>query len=72
MTTTVSKGQASAVFTTKKGLYEFLVVEMEYYLPPCSIATMDFLRDIATSKKKVGRREAPRLIKIYRCSRPRL
>ena len=53
MTATISKGRAQAVFTAKKGLYEFLVVEMEYFLPPCNLAPMDFLRDIVTGKKKV-------------------
>lgn len=55
MTSVVFKGQASDVFTTKKELYEFLVVEIEYFLPTRDISSLNFLRDIAQGKKKVSR-----------------
>jgi hypothetical protein len=44
---------AQQVFTTKKGCHEFLVVEMEYFLPPCGLVNMEFLRDICIGRKKV-------------------
>lgn len=53
MTKVVSKGMAQQVFTTKKGCHEFLVVEMEYFLPPCGLVNMEFLRDICIGRKKV-------------------
>jgi hypothetical protein len=53
-TQTVSKGAAAQVFTTKKGLYEFMVVECEYLLPPIQYTSMDWLRDISQGKKAVS------------------
>ncbi len=54
MTTKVTKGGVAQVFTTKKGMYEFFVVEMSYYLPPLKYTNSEWLRDIALGKKKVG------------------
>lgn len=50
---TVYKGAVAQVFTTKKGMYEFFVVEMEYFLPPIKYTNSEWLWDIATGKKKV-------------------
>ncbi len=47
MTTKMTKGGVAQVFTTKKGMYEFFVVEMSYYLPPMKYTSTEWLRDIA-------------------------
>lgn len=47
------KNAAAAVFSTKKELYEFMVVELGYYLPPIACVNIEWLRDIATGAKKV-------------------
>ena len=52
-TTTVSKDQIGLIFQNKKGLLEFLTVEMEYFLPPRDFVNYDWLRDIWQGKKKV-------------------
>jgi hypothetical protein len=71
MTSVVNKGLAQQVFTTKKACYEFLVVEMEYFLPPCTHVSMDFLKDICTGKKKVSISVTFVNLQSYRSSRRR-
>ena len=46
MSTTVNKAQVSQVFEDKKGLYVFLVVEMEYFLPAANFTNIEWFRGI--------------------------
>ena len=50
----VTKSQVSQVFEDKKGLHEFLTVEMEYYLPASNFCNIEWLRNIWSGKKKVN------------------
>ena len=50
----VSKAQISQVFSTKKGLHEFLTIEMEFCLPPLPYTNIDWLCDIWKAEKKVS------------------
>ena len=52
-TNTVNKQDIGLVFQTKKGLHEFLTVEMEYFLRSNDYVNIDWLRDIWSGKKKV-------------------
>ncbi len=45
--TVVTKGGVAQVFTTKKGMYEFFVVQIGYYLPPLKYTNSEWLREIA-------------------------
>ena len=49
----VTKQMIGAVFSTKKGLHEFLTVEVEIFLPPRQYTNTAWLRDIWAGKKKV-------------------
>ena len=53
MSTTVSKQAIGVVFENKKGLHEFLTVEMEYFLPGIPYVNVEWLRDIWSGDKKV-------------------
>ncbi len=50
---TVTRGEVEQVFSTKKGLHEFLTVQAEYFLPPLAFTNTAWLRDIWTGKKRV-------------------
>ncbi len=52
--TTVTKSQVGQVFQDKRGLHEFLTVEMEYYLPSSPYWNVEWLREIWIGHKKVG------------------
>jgi hypothetical protein len=52
-TTTVTKSALGQVFQDKKGLHEFLVVKMEYYLPAVNCTNIEWLRGIWSREKKV-------------------
>ena len=52
--TQVNKQDIALVFTTKKGLHEFLTVEMEFFLPPLHYTSIDWIRDIWQGKKRVS------------------
>jgi hypothetical protein len=49
----VHRNDISGVFTTKKGLHEFLTIEIKYFLPPIQYTNMDWLSDIWQGKRKV-------------------
>ena len=51
--TQINKQQIATVFNTKKGLHEFLTVEMDLYLPKLDCVNVDWLRDIWQGKKPV-------------------
>jgi len=42
------------VFQDKRGLHEFLTVEMEYFLPDPSYCNIEWLREIWQGQKQVG------------------
>jgi hypothetical protein len=42
------------VFQDKKGLHEFLTVEMQYYLPSLTYCNYEWLREIWAGKRKVS------------------
>lgn len=50
---TVTKSQIRQVFQDKKGLHEFLVVEMEFYLPALNFTNIEWLRGIWQGQKRV-------------------
>jgi hypothetical protein len=50
---TVTKTQIGTHFQDKKGLHEFLVVEMGYYLPAPNFCNIEWLRSIWSGEKKV-------------------
>ena len=52
-TTTITKQELGQVFTTKKGLFEFLTIEMEYFLPAPDYTNIEWLRDLWQGKKRV-------------------
>ncbi len=49
----VPKREISLVFEDKKGLHEFLTVDMEYFLPGLMYVNIEWLRSIWQGKKKV-------------------
>jgi hypothetical protein len=53
-TKTIPKQTLAGVFTTKRGLHEFLTVEMEYYLPPNEYTNIEWLREVWAGGKKVS------------------
>ena len=55
--TTVTKSQVGQVFQDKKGLHEFLTVEMLYYLPSLTYCNYEWLREIWSGKRKVSSSE---------------
>jgi hypothetical protein len=50
----VNKSSIGLVFQDKRGLHEFLTVEMEYFLPATPFCNIEWLRKIWTGKGKVG------------------
>jgi ribosome-associated toxin RatA of RatAB toxin-antitoxin module len=50
----VSKNQIEGVFTTKKGLNEFMSIEMEYCMPPIQYTNVGWLSEIWQGRKKVS------------------
>lgn len=52
-TTNVHRNSIQNVFTTKKGLHEFLTIQMQYYLPAVQYTNMAWLSGIWKGKKKV-------------------
>jgi hypothetical protein len=46
----VNRSNISQVFTTKKGLHEFLTIEMEYCLPPIQYTNIEWLSEIWKGK----------------------
>ncbi len=50
----VNKREIGLVFEDKKGLHEFLTVEMEYFLPSYQYVSIDWLRDIWSGTKTVS------------------
>ena len=50
---TVTKSQVGQVFQDKKGLHEFLTVEMQFYLPAINYYNYEWLRDIWSGARKV-------------------
>ena len=51
------RAQALApIFRSKTDLYKMLTQHLQYYLPPISACTIDFLKDVLNGKKKVIRR----------------
>ncbi len=49
----VTKQDVGRIFQDKKGLHEFLTVEMEYHLPSLPYTSVEWLRDIWAGEKKV-------------------
>ena len=45
-TTTITKQEIGQVFNSKKGLFEFLTIEMEYFLPALEYTNIEWLRDL--------------------------
>ena len=50
----VHRNEITPVFTTKKGLHEFLTIEMEFCLPAIQYSNLDWLSEIWKGKKKVS------------------
>jgi hypothetical protein len=46
--------EMSRIFRSKKEVYQILMIEGQFYLPPIEECTIDFLRDIFSGKKKVS------------------
>jgi hypothetical protein len=44
----------SRIFRSKKEIYQILLIEGQYYLPPIEDCTIDYLRDLFCGKKKVS------------------
>lgn len=51
----VTRHEIEGVFSTKKGLHEFLTIECNYFLPPNEYTNIEWLRDISQGKKRVLR-----------------
>ena len=49
----ITKNQIEGVITSKKGLHEFLSIEVEYCLPPISYTNIDWLSEIWRGERKV-------------------
>ena len=47
--------EMSRLFRSKKEIYEMMLINGQYYLPPFEECTIDFLRDIFKGKKLVSR-----------------
>ena len=52
----VSRQQLNSVMKSKLDIYTILTKEGQYYLPPLTDCTMEFIKDIMTGKKKVSAR----------------
>ena len=50
----MNKQKIEAVFNNKRGLHEFLTVEMDFNLPGLDYVNIDWLRDIWQGKKPVS------------------
>ena len=46
--------EMSRIFRSKKEIYQILLIEGQYYLPPFEECTIDYLRDIFSGRKKVS------------------
>jgi hypothetical protein len=46
--------EMSRLFKSKREIYQILLIEGQYYLPPFEDCTVDYLRDIFCGKKKVS------------------
>ncbi len=46
--------EMSRLFRSKKEIYQIMLIEGQYYLPPIEECTIDFLRSIFSGEKKVS------------------
>ena len=46
--------EMSKLFRSKKEIYQILLIEGQFYLPPIEDCTIDYLRDIISGRKKVS------------------
>lgn len=50
----VNVNELKAKFSSKKDIYLFLSAEVGAYLPPCSLVSIYFLKDLMRGSKKVS------------------
>jgi hypothetical protein len=61
--------EMSRIFRSKKEIYQILLIEGQYYLPPFEDCTIDFLRDMFSGRKRVSNHSVGVAWKLKRSTR---